>query len=132
MAATFFPTIFFASSGGGVLFAFENSTLPGKTILLLLFVASIFSRTVKVTKFRVIRFAQAHRRRSLDTFRADRQPLRLFADRARFDGAPVFSVYKAGCRELAFQLLGSEEVDETFRGRLDTTPKISPAQMRVV
>ena len=33
---------------------------------------------------------------------------------------------------MTFQLLGSAEVDETFRGRLDSSPKISPAQMRVV
>ncbi len=84
------------------------------------------------TKFRVIRFAQRQRERFLDQFRADRQPLRLFTDRARFEGAPVFAVYKAGCRELAFQLLGSEDVDETFRGRLDSAPKISSSQMRVV
>src|SRR4051812_9708772 len=29
-------------------------------------------------------------------------------------------------------MLGSSEVDDTFRGRLDTAPKISGAQMRVV
>jgi biopolymer transport protein ExbB/TolQ len=44
----------------------------------------------------------------------------------------VFAVYKAGCQELTFQLLGSSEVDETFRGRLEIAPKISPTQMRVV
>jgi biopolymer transport protein ExbB/TolQ len=132
MAAHFLPTIFLATSGSGLLFAYENSTLPGKTILLLLFVGSIFSWTVMVTKFRVIRFAQRQRERFLKVFRADRQPLRLFTDRARFEGAPIFTVYKAGCRELAFQLLGSEDVDDTFRARLDSMTKISPAQMRVV
>jgi biopolymer transport protein ExbB/TolQ len=132
MAAILFPTILIASSGGGLFFAYENSTLPGKVVLLLLFVASVFSWTVMVTKFRVVRFATKQRERFLARFRADRNPLRLFADRERFDGAPVFSVYRSGCRELAFQLLGSEDVDETFRARLDLTPKISPAQMRVV
>ena len=132
MAAPLLPSIFLASSGGGLLFAFENSTLPGRLILLSLFIASIFSWTVMATKFRVVRFAQRQRQRFLESFRADRQPLRLFTDRARFEGAPVFAVYKAGCRELAFQLLGSEEVDETFRGRLDSAPKISSSQMRVV
>ena len=41
-------------------------------------------------------------------------------------------MYKAGCKELTFQLLGSADVDETFRGRLEVAAKISPAQMRVV
>ena len=132
MAATLLPTLFLAASDGGLVYAFEMSTLPGKTILLLLFVASIFSWTVMVTKFRVIRHAQRRRDQFLALFRTDRQPLRIYTDRARFEGAPVFAVYKAGCKELTYQLLGSAEVDETFRGRLDAATKISPAQMRVV
>ncbi len=132
MAAFLLPSIILASSENGLLFAFEHSTLSGKIIMLLLFVGSVFSWTVMITKYRVIRIAKRQRERFLARFRTDRHPLRLFADRERFDGAPVFSVYRSGCRELAFQLLGSAEVDETFRARLDTTPKISPAQMRVV
>jgi biopolymer transport protein ExbB/TolQ len=130
MPATLFPTIFLAS--GGIVFAFENSTLPGRIILLTLFFASIFSWSVMVTKFRVIRHAQRRREQFLELFRTDRQPLRIYTDRVRFEGAPVFAVYKAGCKELTFQLLGSAEVDETFRARLDIAPRISPAQMRVV
>jgi biopolymer transport protein ExbB/TolQ len=130
MAATLFPTIFLAS--GGIVFAFENSTLPGRLILLSLFFASIFSWAVMVTKFRVIRHATRRREQFLTDFRSDRHPLRIYTERGRFEGAPVFAVYKAGCRELTFQLLGSAEVDETFRARLDIAQKISPAQMRVV
>jgi len=130
MAATLFPTTFLAS--GGIVFAFENSTLPGRIILLTLFLGSIFSWSVMVTKFRVIRHAQRRREQFLELFRTDRQPLRIYTDRVRFEGAPVFAVYKAGCKELTFQLLGSAEVDETFRARLDIAQRISPAQMRVV
>jgi len=130
MPAPLFPNLFLAS--GGIVFAFENSTLPGRIILLALFFGSIFSWSVMVTKFRVIRHAQRRREQFLELFRTDRQPLRIYTDRVRFEGAPVFSVYKAGCKELTFQLLGSAEVDETFRARLDIAQKISPAQMRVV
>jgi len=130
MAAMLFPTTFLAS--GGIVFAFENSTLPGRLILLSLFLASIFSWSVMVTKFRVIRHAQRRREQFLDAFRADRQPLRIYTDRIRFEGAPVFAIYKAGCKELTFQLLGSAEVDETFRARLDIAQKVTSSQMRVV
>src|SRR5262245_26582871 len=103
MAVQLIPTILLAdTNGSGLLFAFEHSTLPGKTIMVLLFVGSVFSWTVMVTKFRIIRFAQQQRDRFLERFRADRHPLRLFADRARFEGTPVFTVYRSGCRELAF------------------------------
>ena len=136
MAATFFlsPILSLAAStgSGGLVYAFQESTLPGKIILLLLFAASIFSWTVMWTKFRMLEHAKRQRRSFLDRFRADRQPLHLFTERARFEGAPVFSVYRAGCKELTFQLLGSSEVDETFRARLETAPRITPAQMRVV
>jgi len=131
MAATLFPTPTLAATNG-LIFALENSTLPGQIILLLLFVASVFSWTVMVTKFRLLRTAKKRRRDFLDLFRANRQPLQLYTEKLRFAGLPVFAVYSAGCRELTFQLLGSPEVDETFRGRLDSAPKISPAQMRVV
>ena len=132
MVVTLFPNLLAASGGGSLVFAFEQSTLPGRLILLALFFASIFSWTVMVTKFRTIRHAQQRRDQFLSLFRTDRQPLRIYTDCIRFDGAPLFAVYKAGCQELTFQLLGSAEVDETFRGRLDSAPRISPAQMRVV
>jgi biopolymer transport protein ExbB/TolQ len=130
MAATLFPTIFLAS--GGIVFAFDHSTLPGRLILISLFIASIFSWSVMVTKYRLIRRAQLRRTQFLESFRSDRQPLRIYTDRIRFEGAPVFAIYRAGCKELTFQLLGSAEVDETFRARLDIAQRISPAQMRVV
>lgn len=137
MAATFFLSHLYVlaaapSSTGGLVFAFQESTAAGKLILLLLFVASIFSWTVMWTKFRMLRFAQDQKQNFLERFRSDRQPLTLYSERARFEGAPVFSVYRAGCRELTYQLLGATEVDETFRARLEIAPKISPAQMRVV
>ncbi|MGB8166047.1 MAG: MotA/TolQ/ExbB proton channel family protein [Chthoniobacteraceae bacterium] len=128
MAVNLLPIL----AAGGILFAFENSTLAGRMVLLSLFVASIFSWTVMWTKWRMISRAQRRRDQFLDLFRTDRQPLRIYTDRLRFEGAPVFAVYKAGCRELTYQLLGASDVDETFRARLDTAQKISPAQMRVV
>jgi biopolymer transport protein TolQ len=128
MAVNLLPIL----GAGGILFAFENSTLAGRLVLLSLFIASIFSWTVMWTKWRMIRRAQLRRDQFLELFRTDRQPLRIYTDRLRFEGAPVFAVYKAGCRELTYQLLGASDVDETFRARLDTAQKISPAQMRVV
>jgi biopolymer transport protein ExbB/TolQ len=132
MAATLFVPTTLLATGGGLLYAFEQSTLPGRLVLTTLFLGSVLAWTVMVTKFRVIRKAQQLRDRFLALFRADRQPLHLFWERARFEGTPVFSVYRAGCRELCYQMLGSAEVDETFRARLETAPKISSSQMRVV
>jgi biopolymer transport protein TolQ len=117
---------------GGLVFAFNHATIAGKLILLLLAIGSIFSWSVMLTKLRVVRFARSQNTRFLAAFRQDRQPLRLFEKNARFIGSPVFNVYRAGCEEMAFQLLGSAEVDETFRARLGIAEKISPAQMGAV
>jgi len=130
MAHLIFSTPLIASNG--VLFAFQHSTVPGKAVLAMLLIASILSWTVMWTKLNVIRRANRMTRVFLDRFRSDRQPLRIYESRHRFEGTPLYSVYMAGCRDLTFHLLGSPEVDETFRARLEDSPKISPAQMRAV
>src|SRR3954453_13202488 len=114
---------------GGLVFAFEHATVAGKLILLFLAIASIFSWSIMLTKLRVIRFARKQNSRFLAAFRQARQPLLLFEKNARFIGSPVFNVYRAGCEEMAFQLLGLPEVDDTSRARLNIPEKISPAQM---
>ena len=42
MVVTLFPNLLAASGSGSLIFAFEQSTLPGRLILLSLFIASIF------------------------------------------------------------------------------------------
>jgi len=101
-------------------------------VLVTLFFFSIFSWSVMWTKLRVVRIAKRQAHNFREHFRADRQPLRLYSLGARFDGTPLYDVYLAGCEEMTFHLLGSAEVDETFRGRLEIAPRISPAQMRAV
>src|SRR6202048_795869 len=119
-------------AAGGLLFAFDHATMAGKVVLSLLAVGSIFSWSIMITKLRVIQFARKQNARFLGAFRQDRQPLRLFEKNARFPGSPIFNVYCAGCQEVTFQLLGSAEVDETFRARLGSAEKISAAQMNAV
>ncbi len=119
-------------AAGGLTFAFEHSTIAGKMVLACLLVGSIFSWSIMITKLRVVRFAQKQRARFRAAFRKDRQPLRLFENRANFAGSPIFNVDQAGCQEMTFQLLGSAEVDETFKARLGSADKIAPAQMHAV
>ncbi len=128
---THWPVII-AQEGSGLMYSFTQSTLEGKAILLTLFFASIFSWSVMITKFRTMRFAERQSARFSALFRRDRQPLRIFESGVRFEGSPLFHIYQAGCAELCFQMLGSTEVDETFRARLDASEKITPAQMRAV
>jgi len=129
MALTFFPPPIVAA---GLTFALQHSTVPGKAVLVTLFFGSIFSWSVMWTKLRVVNFAKKQARNFREHFRADRQPLRLYTLGARFDGTPLYEVYVAGCEELTFHLLGSPEVDETLRARLETASPITTAHMRAV
>ena len=116
----------------GLVYVFSKSPPEGKAILATLFVASIFSWSVMVTKMRVLRFARQQSEAFLEYFHRDRQPLTLYVEGEHFAGSPLYDIYHAGCSELLFQLLGSPEVDETFKARLESAGKISPAQMRAV
>jgi biopolymer transport protein TolQ len=116
----------------GLVYSFVQSTIEGKIVLLLLFFCSIFSWSVMVTKIRYLNFARRQSERFSALFRRDRAPLRIYEKGIRFDGSPLYEIYKAGCVELCFQVLGSADVDETFHGRLDSAEKISAAQMRAV
>jgi biopolymer transport protein ExbB/TolQ len=124
--------LLFAQEGTGLYYAFVNSTGEGKAVLAALFLASVFSWTVMVTKFRMLRFVRRQSDRFTSIFRRDREPLRLFETGVRFEGSPLFHIYEAGVTELCFQMLGSNEVDETFRARIGESNKIAPAQMRAV
>ncbi len=106
--------------------------MAGHAVVFALFVASIFSWSVIITKFRMIRFARKQTERFFSVFRKDRRPLRLYETGIAFEGSPAYEVYRAGCAELTLQMLGSSEVDETFDARVEVADKITPAQMRAV
>ena len=116
----------------GIVYAFTESTLEGKLILLTLFLASIFSWSVMVTKIRFLSFCKRQNDRFQELFHEDRQPLRVFESRVALHGSNIFEIYEAGADELCFHMLGSTEVDESYSSRLKSAEKISPAQMRSV
>jgi biopolymer transport protein ExbB/TolQ len=118
--------------GSGIVYAFLESTLEGKIVLFTLFIGSIFSWSVMITKIRVLQFAKGQSERFMALFRRDREPLNIFETGLEFEGSPLFEIYQAGCEELCFQVLGSTEVDETFKARLKYAERITPAQMRSV
>ncbi len=118
---------FFAE--GGILYAFNESTLPGKLVILALLFASLLSWSVIVTKLSEIRLAKRQTHRFLLKFRSSRKPLQVFLSRESFAGSPAYAVYVAGCRELCFHLLGSSELDETSAARLAEAERISAAAL---
>lgn len=115
-----------------VLYAFEQSDVAGKVIVVLLVVGSVFSWSVMITKFRFIRRARLENQIFLKRFRASKHPLAIYAKEMRFSASPLAGVYDSGARELAFHVLGSSEVDETFVARLQDAEPLDAASMASV
>ncbi len=107
---------------GAVSFAFNQSTLPGKMIVLILFVSSIGAWTVMITKFILLSRARTGTDRFLHTFRREALPTGLFVKRQRLPETPLNALYEAGCKalgnELSFIGINPEEL---FMGALGET-----------
>lgn len=124
------PGLFFAE--GGILFAFEKSTIAGKLIIALLLLASGLSWTVIIVKMNQIKTAERQTARFMQKFRASRKPLNVFLSKDSFPGSPAYAVYTSACQEICYHLLGSTELDETAATRLAEAEKIPPLAMAAV
>ena len=116
----------------GIVYAFEHSNLAGKAVILCLFLGSIFSWSVMISKFFMVRRAKRETRRFLNRFRTARKPLAIYQNRELYPDSPTYAVYLAGCKELTFHLLGTPELDDTFATRLAEAERISPVAMNAV
>ncbi len=116
----------------GFIYALQESHLPGIVVCVILVLLSAFSWTVMVTKFLMINRAKRQTLDFLDVFHHSRTPLDPFAESIAYEGSPIYWIYRAGSRELTFQLLGSSQVDESLKARLQRADKISESQMDTV
>jgi biopolymer transport protein ExbB/TolQ len=116
----------------GIMYAFWHSNAAGKFVIGLLMLGSIFSWSVMVIKFLMVRRARRETARFLRRFRTARKPLAIYQTREAYPGSPAYAVYLAGCRELTFHLLGTTEIDETFGTRLSEADRISAVAMNAV
>ena len=78
--------------GSGIVYAFLESTIEGKIVLLVLFVGSIFSWSVMITKIRELNFAKSQSERFMTLFRRDREPLNIFETGLEFEGSPLYEI----------------------------------------
>jgi len=116
----------------GIVYAFWHSNMAGKAVIALLVMGSIFSWSVMVSKFYMVRRARIETRRFLKRFRTARKPLAIYQNKEPYPDSPSYAVYLAGCRELTFHLLGTTEIDDTFSTRVAEADRISPVAMNAV
>ena len=128
MIAVLFPL----AQSNRLQYAFQESTLEGKIVILFLFLGSIFSWSVMISKLLEMRSARKTSLQFIQEFRAHANPLTLFSKQVRYFASPLFHIFRAGCSELAYQKTGSTEVDDTFADRMKSTSKISIHAMNSV
>ncbi|MEA2068527.1 MAG: MotA/TolQ/ExbB proton channel family protein [Verrucomicrobiota bacterium] len=84
--------------------AFWDSTLPGKAIVILLFLGSAAAWTIMWTKSLQLKFASRTTADFLAAFRSERNPTALFTKREEYPGTPLNAIYREGCRALGGEL----------------------------
>jgi biopolymer transport protein TolQ len=91
-------------ASGALQFAFEKATTEGKITIGVLFILSMFSWTIILTKSRQLAIARRAARQFLAVYAAERDPLEIKRTGARFPGAPAFHLYSRGAEELSYHL----------------------------
>jgi biopolymer transport protein ExbB/TolQ len=90
---------------GSISFAFSQSSLSGKLIVIALFAISIFAWTVMVTKFMELRRARIDSDRFLRAYREQTRPTNLFVKKQRMPETPLNRLYEAGCKTVIDELV---------------------------
>jgi biopolymer transport protein ExbB/TolQ len=89
---------------GALQFAFEKATTEGKLAIAVLFVLSMFSWTIIITKSRQLAIARRAAKKFLAAYAAERDPLEIQRSGSRFPGAPAYNLYSRGAEELTYHL----------------------------
>lgn len=85
-------------------FAFEKATPEGKTTISVLFILSMFSWTIIITKARQLWIARKASKRFFEAYASTRDPLDIHKGGKEFDGAPAYALYDRGAEEVAYHL----------------------------
>ena len=91
-------------ASGALQFAFEKATPEGKMTITVLFLLSMFSWTIMITKFRQLWIARKESKKFFAAYTATRDPLDIQKRGDEFDGAPAYQLYARGAEEVAYHL----------------------------
>lgn len=127
------PYVSFVVPIADVFYAFRESSLPGKAIVLLLFVGSIAAWSIMITKGLQLRRAVAQTHDFLKSFRLQRHPIALFLQGVGFEGSPVCAVYRAACKGLGEELdLPTGAGGDRFGGGAPSTDRLTKRQISAI
>jgi biopolymer transport protein ExbB/TolQ len=85
----------------GLWYAFQQSDLQGKVIVLVLCVGSALTWSVMWTKWQQLRRLRRTSAQFLAQFRRERDPLHLFINSYELPACPLYNIYRMGAEEVA-------------------------------
>ena len=99
------------------MFALRQSNVPGKAIVIVLFVGSILAWSLMVTKLRELRNARLGSRLFVAAYRNEGHPAGLFLKRRQYRMSPLYAVYHRACTAVgsALEARGGDP-DDLFMG----------------
>jgi len=86
------------------LYAFQESNAPGKIIVIVLFIGSIFAWSIMIHKYLELRRSQLESERFLAAFRKQAHPVSIYVERRACGASPLYEIYKAACSSISEEL----------------------------
>jgi biopolymer transport protein TolQ len=86
---------------GSVLYSLTEAHLPGKIVIGVLGIFSIFAWTIMFTKFGEVNRIRRQNQDFLAALRAEKNVLNLYVQRVKIEGCALSEIYTESCKELA-------------------------------
>jgi biopolymer transport protein TolQ len=130
-------------AANAAVYAIQNATTEGQITVCVLFLLSLFSWTIILTKFRQLYIARGAAKKFFAAYNSTRDPLDIKKRDEEFEGAPAWELYDRGAGELLYQLknnpvqVQAAVIHSTGDGNTDMfsraiTTKISPSSFEAV
>lgn len=130
-------------AANAAVYAIQNATTEGKVTVGCLFLLSLFSWSIIITKFRQLLIARQAAKKFFDSYGTTRDPLDIKKRGDEFDGAPAWELYDRGADEMLYHLknhpvqVQAVVIQSSGEGNTDhlaraITTKISPSSYEAV
>lgn len=115
---------------GNILYSLQESTAPGKGIVILLFAASIYVWSIMILKGLELRTAASSSDLFMRRYKLERQPLALFLRKERYPESPLCKVYEHACSSMGSEMQAREPEDgDLFSGRSEGVASLNVSQL---
>lgn len=116
----------------GFAYLFETALLPCLLIALALLALSVVTWAILFTKYSMVGKANRLNLRFFSAFRKSQSALDPYEAKFSVQGSPLYVIYRTGCRELLFQLLGRPEVEGSLQQHIERARPLHQAQLEPV